>query len=130
MVWEMLVEGGITRYMVVFHSQDADQVGPVRSARLSDLYYAPMLRAILAHVGASNPVIERVRAAAAAGEFIDLDEVSHEASYTRVNFRSIPQNVYTSTARIRGTAGELAPVTVPALNRTCATCRRSGPSTV
>jgi hypothetical protein len=116
MVWELLVEGGITRYMLVFHSQDADQIGPVRSARLSDLHYAPMLRAILAHVGASNPVIERIRAAAAAGRFVDLDEVSHESSYTRVKFRSIPQNVYTSTTRIRETAGALAPVTVPSLD--------------
>src|SRR5262245_38423154 len=34
------VEGGITRLMAIFHSHDADTVGPIRSARSSDLHLA------------------------------------------------------------------------------------------
>jgi hypothetical protein len=104
MVWELLAEGGITRYMAVFHSQEADQVGPVRSARLSDLHYAPMLRGILAHVGASSIVLAGIRKAAARGEFVDVDQFLYPAYYTRVSFRSAPQNVYTSTERLREAA--------------------------
>lgn len=118
MVWELLTEGGITRYMAVFHSEEVDQLGPIRSARLSDLHYAPMLRGILAHVGASHVVLERVRAAAAQGQFVDADEFLYGSYYTRVTFRAAPQNVYTSTARIRAAAkvaGDAGNVTVPAL---------------
>ena len=118
MVWELLAEGGITRYMAVFQSEEVDQIGPIRSARLSDLHYAPMLRGILAHVGASTVVLSRVRAAAAKGEFIDADQFLYGDYYTRVTFRAAPQNVYTSTQRIRQAAkaaGDLGNVDVPAL---------------
>ena len=36
-VYEELVEGGISRFAAVFHSQDSDPVGPVRSARSTDI---------------------------------------------------------------------------------------------
>src|SRR5207249_1668986 len=51
LVLEIPVEGGITRYALVFQSQDPAKVGPVRSARQSDLNYLSALHAILAHVG-------------------------------------------------------------------------------
>lgn len=114
-VFEMLAEGGITRYAAVFHSRDAQSVGPIRSARLSDLHYLPMLRGILAHVGASGPVLDRIRQAAASGQFIDLDQFQHADAYDRVSSRPAPQNVYTSTQRIRDAAKDTAKVDVPAL---------------
>ena len=114
-VFEMLVEGGITRYAVVFHSRDAQTVGPIRSARLSDLQYLPMLRGILAHVGASGPVLDRVRQAAQSGQFVDLDQFQHADAYDRVSSRPAPQNVYTSTQRIRDAAKDSTKVDVPAL---------------
>ena len=36
-VFEEKVEGGLTRFAVVFHSQDADPVGPIRSGREQDV---------------------------------------------------------------------------------------------
>jgi hypothetical protein len=115
LVFEMLVEGGITRFAVVFQSRDAQSVGPIRSARLSDLQYMPMLRGILAHVGASGPVLDRIRQAARGGAFIDLDQFQHAEAYDRVSSRAAPQNVYTSTQRIRDAAKDTAKVDVPAL---------------
>lgn len=114
-VFEMLVEGGITRYAVVFHSQDADKVGPIRSARLSDLHYLPMLRGILAHVGAQSTVLQRIRDAAKGGRFIDVDQFEHPSAYDRVSERPAPQNVYSSTTRIREAARDTAKVEVPPL---------------
>ncbi|HYY55375.1 MAG TPA: DUF3048 domain-containing protein [Candidatus Dormibacteraeota bacterium] len=115
MVWEFLVEGGVTRYAVVYHSQDAAKVGPVRSARLSDLWFAPMVRGILAHVGAQATVLERIRDGAKGGAFVDLDQLTHEDAYERVGTRRAPFNVYTSTQRLRQATGDRGTVEVPAL---------------
>src|SRR5438105_958232 len=71
LVLEIPVEGGITRYALVFQSEDPAKVGPVRSARQSDLNYLPALHAILAHVGASESVSHMVRDAAKSGSFVD-----------------------------------------------------------
>ncbi len=106
MVWELLTEGGITRYMAVFHSQEAESIGPVRSARLSDLHYLPMLRGILAHEGASPIVRQRVQAAAATGAFVDIDEWYWGPFFPRVSARSSPQTVYTSTKSVRAAAAQ------------------------
>lgn len=117
-VMEIMVEGGITRLAVVFHSQDADRLGPVRSARLSDLHYTPMLQGILVHVGAQSTVLDRVRAAARGGAFVDVDQFEHADAFDRIGERSAPQNVFSSTQRVRAAAekaGGQGRVTVPAL---------------
>ncbi len=106
MVWELLTEAGITRYMAVFHSQEADSIGPVRSARLSDLHYLPMLRGILAHEGASPIVRQRVQAAAANGAFVEIDEWYWGVYFPRVTTRLSPQTVYTSTKNVRAAAAQ------------------------
>ncbi|TMG65398.1 MAG: DUF3048 domain-containing protein, partial [Chloroflexi bacterium] len=67
LIIELPVEGGLTRLSVVFQSKDPSRVGPVRSARQSDLNYLPTLHAILAHVGASESVTKMVRDAASSG---------------------------------------------------------------
>lgn len=55
-VYEAVAEGGITRYLAVFHCQDAGIVGPVRSART---YYLDFISEygnfpLYAHVGGAN----------------------------------------------------------------------------
>lgn len=35
-VWELLVEGGLTRFIALFHHTDVDYVGPIRSGRPTD----------------------------------------------------------------------------------------------
>jgi DUF3048 family protein len=117
LVLEIPVEGGITRYALVFQSQDASKVGPVRSARQSDLNYLPAFRAILAHVGASESVTRMVRDAAKSGSFVDIDEFQHADAFERVAGKVAPYNAYTSVSKIRDAAGEAgrARVDVPAL---------------
>lgn len=118
LVMEIMVEGGITRLAAVFHSQDAERIGPVRSARLSDLHYTPMLKGILVHVGAQATVLQRIRDAARGGAFIDVDQFEHGGSFDRIPERPAPHNVFTSTKRIReaaGKAGDRGGVPVPGL---------------
>lgn len=55
-VYEAVAEGGITRFMAVYYCQDADIVGPVRSART---YYLDWISEygsspLYAHVGGAN----------------------------------------------------------------------------
>lgn len=113
-VLELPVEGGLTRYALVFQSQDAAHVGPMRSARQSDLNYLSTLHAILAHVGASEQVTAQVRDAARRGGFVDVDELEHPEAFDRVSTRVPPYNAYTSTDRIRTGAGA-GRASVPAL---------------
>lgn len=118
LVMEIMVEGGMTRLAAVFHSQDADRIGPVRSARLSDLHYTPMLKGILVHVGAQATVLQRVRDAARGGAFVDVDQFEHGGSFDRIPERPAPHNVFTSTKRIHeaaGKAGDRGGVSVPGL---------------
>ena len=117
LVLEIPVEGGITRYALVFQSEDPAKVGPVRSARQSDLNYLPALHAILAHVGASESVTQMVRDAAKSGSFVDIDEFQHADAFERVAGKVAPYNAYTSGSKIRDAAGDAgrARVDVPAL---------------
>jgi hypothetical protein len=117
LILEIPVEGGITRYALVFQSQEPSTVGPVRSARQSDLNYLPALRPILAHVGASESVTQMVRDAAKDGSFVDIDEFQHADAFERVAGKVAPYNAYTSATKLRGAAGDAgrARVDVPAL---------------
>jgi hypothetical protein len=48
------VEGGITRFAAIFHSADAPTVGPVRSARSTDIIFASQLgKPLFAYSGAN-----------------------------------------------------------------------------
>src|SRR5438128_6627984 len=117
LIIELPVEGGLTRLSVVFQSKDPSRVGPVRSARQSDLNYLPTLQAILAHVGASESVTQMVRDAAKSGSFVDIDEFQHADAFERVAGKVAPYNAYTSGSKIRDAAGDAgrARVDVPAL---------------
>lgn len=52
-IYEAVAEGGITRFLAVFHANDADKVGPVRSARVYYEDWAAELNAFYAHWGGS-----------------------------------------------------------------------------
>ena len=55
-VYESLAEGGITRFNCVFQSDLTAEVGPVRSARISDISIVPQYQGILFYSGSSEYV--------------------------------------------------------------------------
>lgn len=55
-VIEHLAEGGITRFTAIYHSQEAERIGSVRSARLIDLEIPVLFDAFLVYSGASGDV--------------------------------------------------------------------------
>src|SRR6266545_4957194 len=98
LVHEELVEGGLTRLLVTYHSKDAGEVAPVRSARPVD---GPLLRqlggGLFAFSGGAAGVVARVRPASGA-TFVGIGQTP--APYRRAADRPAPYNVVTSTAAL------------------------------
>jgi hypothetical protein len=57
-IYEYYLEDGMTRFVGIFYSQDAERVGPVRSARPFDEHLLRMYKAILAFAYADDRVID------------------------------------------------------------------------
>lgn len=100
MVFEMIVEGTFTRYMMLFHSQDAERVGPIRSARK---YYIDRMQefdAIYTHYGASAEGDDILRARG-------IDDIDGMVVPSSVIYRYndtgkfAPHNAYSGTEVIR-----------------------------
>lgn len=90
-VVEEIVEGGITRFVAVLHSTDAPEVGPVRSARTTDLDLLPVFgRPLFAYSGGNPGVLDLVRAAPS---IEDRGGEWHPA-YVRVRGRRAPHNLF------------------------------------
>lgn len=117
-VFEMIVEGGITRHAAIYHSQEVKEVGPVRSYRLSDLYITEMLRGALVASGATIEEIAAVTKHIAAGKMISVDAQRGFGFYYRVNGRPGPNDLFADLARgreaVKGAGGD-GPVDVPSL---------------
>ncbi|MHB1016401.1 MAG: DUF3048 domain-containing protein [Coriobacteriia bacterium] len=100
-VYESVTEGGITRFNALFHSQAPTEVGPVRSARLSDVDIVPQYKALFCFSGASASVNAKVRASG-------VDNLSEDAGvtkpFTRSSSRPRPHNLYTSVVELRAEA--------------------------
>jgi hypothetical protein len=91
-VWEEVVEGGITRYLAVFHSHLPAEIGPVRSVRPMDPFMAAPLHGLLAFSGGQPGF---VAAAGTSGvQIVSMDKGA--AGFYRVSTRSAPHNVYAS----------------------------------
>lgn len=97
-VYESITEGGITRFNCIFHSTDPGEVGPVRSARLSDTYIVPQYHALFAFSGASGVVNAAVKKAGLQNLSQDVG-VSY--GYRRSSQRAAPHNLYLDLSEAR-----------------------------
>jgi len=100
-VYEMISEGGITRFHALFQSQVPKVVGPVRSARPPEIYLVPQYHSLLAHVGGPAKVRSIL---ADKSRFNDMDQFFNPASYWRSKTRSAPHNMYLDITKLRGYA--------------------------
>ena len=101
-VFEVLAEYGITRYMAVFVpgiSPDLPTIGPVRSARAYFVEYAKGFRAVYAHAGGSPDGLLKAQTAI---EILNMDALRSNASayFWRAKGRVAPHNLYTSSAQL------------------------------
>ncbi|WP_345771618.1 DUF3048 domain-containing protein [Geodermatophilus sabuli] len=89
-VWEQVVEGGITRFVGVYHSTLPPEIGPVRSIRPMDPAIAAPLGGLLAFSGGVPPY---VTAAREAGLQV-LSQDTGADGFHRTSTRRAPHNVY------------------------------------
>jgi len=96
-VYEILVEGSITRYMAVFQSEYPNNIGPVRSARPYFVKKSLEFDAFYTHVGGSPQGLKDIKRL----NLYDINAMSCGADiFWRVDHKKIPHNMYTSSDAI------------------------------
>ncbi len=95
-VYETLAEGGITRFLALYQSENAAEIGPVRSARDYFAEIADEWGAVYAHVGGSNEVIAELKAGKYKNVF-DLNEYFSGQYFFRKEGVQAPHNVFTTS---------------------------------
>jgi hypothetical protein len=113
-VYQELVEGGLTRFMAVFESASAtSEVGPVRSGRETDV---DILRAYgkpaLAFSGAQPGVFAIIRAAARAGRLIDSSRDAAPGLFRAGERRADARNYFVVPAKVGQKRGGSEPVDI------------------
>ncbi len=102
-VFEMLTEGNITRFMAIYQSELPDVVGPVRSARESFFELANSYDALYLYSGAANVVFRKL--AASGVDYLSGEEYEGgEKLFVREPFRKAPHNLYVQFGEIKGIA--------------------------
>ncbi len=101
--YEVIVEGGLTRIMVVFKDKQTSLIGPVRSSRHYFLDYALENDAIYAHFGWS-PYAENDMKLLGVNNINGLYDSS---AYWRDRSIAAPHNVFTSIEKLYDTASKL-----------------------
>ena len=104
-VYEALAEGGISRFLALYITRDADTIGPVRSTRHYFVYTAAEFNATLVHVGAS-PI---GYAALSATGIRNVNESWGDAGIWRSASRYAPHDAFTSTADASAAADAKGP---------------------
>jgi hypothetical protein len=107
-VYEEPVEGGVTRFIVVFQCDDASRLGPVRSARMTDISVLAQYGTPLFGFAGGAP---QVRNAVARADIVDLNYIDAAARYVRDESRPAPHNLYTTSKKLykAGRSSAVAP---------------------
>lgn len=97
-IYEIIVEGGETRLMMLFKNQKLDKIGPIRSARHYFLDYALENDAIYVHYGQSPQAKADIKTLGIS----DINGINESiTSFWRDNTRYAPHNAVTNTKNIQ-----------------------------
>lgn len=96
LVYEIIVEGGITRLMAVYASADLPKtIGPVRSARPTFLEFISEVNGLYAHAGGSPDALQAIDGL----RIKDLSALGSDARFFyRDSARVAPHNLFTSNS--------------------------------
>jgi len=100
-VFEVVVEGGQTRFLAVFQSTDTDNAGPVRSVRPSDPAIVGPFGGIVAYSGGIDRFVNAMKATG----LKNFDENNAGDAFRRRRDKVAPHNLYTSTPALYVAAG-------------------------
>lgn len=108
-IFEELVEGGLTRLGAVYSSQDPALVGPIRSVRETDMQLSALLgRPALVYSGGAGPVLSLVAKAADDGVLVPVSPLEHPDVFFRRTERLAPHNLYAVAEDLWAAAGDEA----------------------
>jgi hypothetical protein len=94
LVYEEVVEGGVTRFMAIFSTNQAPRVGPVRSVRTVDHKILQPITGLFGYSGGVPPVVSELRSTPGV---MDVGANVEGGAYHRDSTRQQPYNLYTST---------------------------------
>ena len=97
-VFEVLVEGGMTRFINIFYQSDTNYHGPIRSARPTDPTVLRPLGGVLVASGATGGLIPEIQDM---GVPVITDR---RPDYFRISSRKAPHNLYADTSLLKSTA--------------------------
>ena len=104
-VYEEVVEGGITRFWAVFSSSAPDTVGPIRSVRLMDPGVISPIGGVAAFSGGTPDNVALVRACPVTW----VDESNAGDAFYRSTDRYAPHNLYGYTDKLFARGGQPVP---------------------
>ncbi|MCZ2831087.1 DUF3048 domain-containing protein [Modestobacter sp. VKM Ac-2986] len=96
LVWEEVVEGGITRFVAVYHSTLPVEVGPVRSVRPMDAAIVAPLHGVFAFSGGQPSFVDAVTEA---GTQV-LSSDSGATGFHRIDSRPAPHDLHAEPATL------------------------------
>lgn len=107
-VYEEIVEGGITRFAAIYQSEAPDEVGPTRSVRGMDPNLALTVGGIFAYSGGTPPNVSKIRATPGV---ITVDETQAGDAMVRDSKggRRPPNNLYVHPAKMWAKGGKPIP---------------------
>ena len=89
-VYEEVVDGGVTRFWAFFNSAIPETVGPVRSVRAMDPEIVNAFGGVIAYSGGTEPNVAAIRATG----LVWVDENNAGDAFFREEKRSSPHNLY------------------------------------
>lgn len=104
-VYEEIVEGGITRFWAVFHSGAPANVGPIRSVRSMDPEIVTPIGGVIAFSGGTPANVALIRRTPT----VPVDENNAGDAFFREPSRYAPHNLYGVTAKLWERGGEPVP---------------------
>lgn len=96
-VFETVAEGGITRMLAVFHSENPESIGPIRSAREYFVSISKGIDAVFIHAGGSPGAYQAI-----SNLFVtSIDGIKEGKPFNRISERRAPHNLYSSAEKLR-----------------------------
>jgi hypothetical protein len=105
-VIDEMVEGGLTRFLAIWHSQMPAEFGPIRSVRPMDPDLATAFGGIIAYSGGQRPFVAAMKATG----LYNADETSEQGKGTmeRVTNRVAPHNLFVKAQNLQAAHPDLA----------------------
>lgn len=102
LIFETIAEGGITRTLAIFQSQDSNEIGPVRSARAYFIDWLSEFNSVFVHVGGNIDALDEI----ANKKLPDINQFYYGSFFWRSSDRYAPHNVYTTSEKLYSALGK------------------------